>query len=175
MVSIRIQDDTDERGRAVLVGRSASDGSHDRDTGERFAPVGLFGRPAADAVVESLVVQVGGNPDHPVEANTLDRRRQVVIDAVGLELDETVVYTGKGAIKIDRDGVVSVGPVDDFSRFEPLPTRSEFNAAMAKIRANNKAVGMHIHATPQGPSDKPTALTLADPDDAEGTKHLKAR
>lgn len=175
MVSVRIQDGTDEQGRAVLIGRSASDGSLDSDVGERFAPVGLFGRPAVDAVVESLVVHVGGNPDHPVEANTLDRRRQVIIDAVGLDLDETVVYTSKGAIKIDRDGMVLVGPVEEFSAFDALVTRREFNDAMARMRDNHAALREHRHPTPQGPSDRPAALTLADPVDAEGTAFLKAR
>jgi len=175
MVSVRIQDSTDEQGRAVLIGRTASDGTRDSDTGERFAPVGLFGRPAVEAVVESLVIHIGGNPDHPVEANTLDRRRQVIIDAVGLDLDETVVYTSRGAIKIDRDGVAYVGPVDDFSDFDALVTRGEFNAAMAKIRDNNDALKGHRHPTPQGLSDAPQTLTLADPDDAEGSEYLKVK
>ena len=42
MVSVRIQDATDDHGRAELVGRAASDGTRDADTGERFSPVGLF-------------------------------------------------------------------------------------------------------------------------------------
>lgn len=190
MVSIRIQDATDGQGRAELVGRAAGDGTRDADSGERFSPVGFCSRPASDSVVESLVLHVGGNPDHPVEANTLDRRRLVIIDAVGLGIDETVVYTSKGAIKIDQDGVTHVGPVEQFGKFDALVTRREFNAGMAAIRANNAAILNHAHPVPSfgtsglpivpPPSPRPPGYqdgppTMIDPDDAEGTQYLEAK
>ena len=153
MLSRRIQNAVGDHESAEMIGREADDGSYESDTGDSFMPVGLVARAAADAVVESLCAFIGADADHPVQVNTLDWGRQLVIDAAGLDADETIVYTQKALLKITKDGDVLVGRLDDFGElagFDSVVTKSEYDNhthAVPAITGN----ASYAPGTPQGP------------------------
>jgi hypothetical protein len=103
---------------------------------DAFGPVGVIGRPSGDATVESAVAFVGADGSHPIALSFLDHGRRAVIDAVGLAVDETVLYTSKAVVKIQADGTVEVRSLGGTAaELALLSDAQALNARIATVEA----------------------------------------
>lgn len=170
MVSVReLAEHTGQRAEAA--GREALDGTSEDDEIEIFGQAGIVARPEANAAVESLVLLVGASGDHAAVAAQIDSTRATVIDATGLEPDETIVYTSQSVVHIKADGTVEVRSIGGTA--VALATKADVDAIKSWL-------DLHIHNTPTGFSSIPvdgTPLPGGTPDTAPaptGTTILKA-
>jgi len=173
MITLRLQDSLAADDLATVTGRAAADQTREEDEVERCFPVGFWAAPAETSVVESLVVNVGGDPDFPVEANTIDRSRAAARVAVGAEgaVDTSIVYTGQVALHLGSDGLVYIGPLGDFTGLEPVVRKSEYDALRAVVLANNVAILAHQHAV----GGLPVGLMLETPAVITGSEVLRTK
>ncbi len=189
MLSRRQIDNVESTGdRVRALGREALDGSYEDDTMDQFSPVGLIGRPADDAAVESLVAFVGADGSHPVSVSCLDGTRRAVIEQVGLEADEVIVYNTQSMVRILADGTVEIrsltGTAQSLAFVDSVNAR--IDALEDKINANQDIFDNHTHlhgpyaaapppagqAVPtQAPLPKQSAIST---EPAQGTKRCKA-
>lgn len=165
MLSRRIQGAIGEHEAVEMLGRESADGSYETDRGDTFTPIGVVARAAKESVVESLCAFIGGDSDHPVQVNTLDWGRQVVIDAAGLDADETIVYTQKALLKITRDGEVLVGRLDDFGQlagFDSVVTKAEYDAHTHRVPAivGNASYAQGSATGPESATTTPASETV---------------
>lgn len=190
--------------RVTALGREAFDGSHEQDEMDQFSPVGIIGRAAKNAAVEALAAFIGADGSHPVSVSCLDSTRRVVIDAVGLNADETLVYTSKSVVKILDDGTVEIRSLEGTAqplafldsvnaRIDNLEARlnariddlqAQQNAHVAAYNAHTHLHGPYAPAPPPAGLPIPTALPLptqspiatasVQTDPVKGTEILKA-
>lgn len=167
----------------TTLGREAYDGSHEQDEMDQLAPVGIIGRPADNASVESLVAFVGGDGSHPVSVSCVDGTRRAVIDSIGLKADETVVYTSKSVVKIKADGVVEIRSLDGNAK--PLAYKLDADALNNRITALenqvnvmvgvlNANVGLYNALPPHSASLMSVVAPVSSTAVIEGTTTLKA-
>lgn len=138
MLSRRVRGAMGAELRPEMLGRVAADGDQERDAGDSFQPVGLVARPAG-SVVESICAFIGADSDHPVEIATLDHGRRAVIDACGLDTDETLAYTQRVALKLTAAGRALIGAVEQFADI------SQFHSVVVKVEYDE-----HTHPLPAG-------------------------
>lgn len=149
-------DDSDGE-RVTALGREAMDGSVEEDEMDGFGPVGLASRPAADTTVEAAVAFVGADGAHPIALSYLDGQRRIVINAVGLDADETLVYTSQAVVKLCADGTVEIRSLSGSAK--RLATAEEVKQLRDEFLA-------HTHTTPQGPSagpENPPGMPILEP------------
>jgi hypothetical protein len=126
-----IDHDASNGDRVRAVGREALDGSAETVEMDAFGPVGLIGRPSGNATVESAVGFVGADGSHPVALSFLDHSRRAVIDAVGLDVDETLIYTSALIVKLTRDGKIEHRTTGGTAG--PLSLKSDSDALNARV------------------------------------------
>ena len=80
----------------------AIDGKRETFDVENFQQVGFGSRPPGQA--EVVIVNVGGEAEHPIIVATRDRSTQVALAA-----DETAIWNSKVVVKITAAGVVEIG------------------------------------------------------------------
>ncbi len=146
--------------RATALGREDETGAVETDEMDVLAPVGIIARPEANVTVEALVGFVGADGDHPVVLNTLDHGRRAIIDAVGLDADETVVYTQQAILKITADGTVEIRSIGGTA--VQLATKADVAALKAHF-------DQHKHAGAFGGTGSAPALTTAPTQNPLGT------
>ncbi|WP_428264914.1 phage baseplate assembly protein domain-containing protein [Haliangium sp.] len=78
---------------------------------ELFAGVGLAARPPSGANAEAIACAVNGRDQHVIVATRDADTLRAVVATVGLEADETVVFTSRAAVKITADGEVLIGRI----------------------------------------------------------------
>lgn len=94
-----------------LVHGYADDEGEETDEIELFAGVGIAARPPAEANAEAIACAVNGRDQHVLVATRDADTLRIVVAAVGLEVDETLVFTSKAAVKITADGEVLIGRI----------------------------------------------------------------
>lgn len=158
MVSVReLAEHTGQRAEAA--GREALDGTSEDDEIEVFGQAGVAARPSENAAVESLVLLVGASGDHAAVAAQIDSTRATVIDATGLEPDETIVYTSQSVVHIKADGTVEIRSLAGTAvALVPLPVLQDLRDWIADHR--------HEYINGAGaatPTTKPISTTAASP------------
>lgn len=124
------------------------------DDVEVFQGVGHAARPAgADA--EAIAVAVNARDHHVIVATRDGDTLRAVIDAVGLEADETLVYTSRAVVKLLADGTVEIRSTGGTAK--ELAYKSDAEALNSRIDALESAFNAHTHPTaPTGPVSTPT-------------------
>jgi uncharacterized protein (DUF885 family) len=173
------QPDSEKNGQVqVVLGREAGDGSFEEDKVDVFQPVGLVANPHEYSTVESVTLFVGADGDHPVSAATLDHRKYEIIDEVGLDADEVIVYTTTSIVKIFRDSHVEIRSIDGTA--VPLATKADVDALQSRLNALEQNFLGHGHPTAAlGPPSPPAAVAPGafpptTPATITGTQKLKA-
>jgi hypothetical protein len=139
----------------TLLGRQAADGSFEEDRADALSPPGFVANPHEYSTVEAICNFVGADGDHPVCAGMLDHRRYEIVDKVGLQHDETLIYTTKAIVKIKVDGTVEIRSVDGTAA--PLAFKSDVDALQTRVDALEQALLTHVHVTglPTAPTSTP--------------------
>lgn len=179
MISRRFLDNENSDGdRVRALGRESFDGSYEDDTRgmDQFSPVGVIGRPADDAAVEVVTAFVGGAGHHPVAVTCLDGTRRAVIDAVGLDADETIVYTSTVIVKLLADGTVEIRSIDGTA--VELAKKSDADSLNSRVDTVEQALNTFLgqwNTFVAGYPAAPTTATLSmSSATVEGTSVLKA-
>ena len=141
--------DRSEGNRVRAIGREALDGSAETLDMDAFAPVGILGRPSGNATVEAAVGFVGSDGAHPIALSFLDHGRRAVIDAVGLDADETLIYTSALVIKLTADGKIELRTTGGTA--VALALKSDVDSLKAQVDALQAAYNAHTHAYAPGP------------------------
>jgi phage gp45-like len=128
--------------RIRALGREAFDGSVETLDMDAFAPVGLIARPSSEDTVESAVGFVGADGSHPVALCFLDHGRRAVINAAGLDADETLVYTSQAFIKLGADGSIELRTISGTA--VALALKSDADALNARIATVEAALNAFI-------------------------------
>ena len=111
--------------RVTFRGREAADGSADEDSAEQYGTIGVISRPPKGRG-RAILAHIGGDSGHAViVACKDDETRTAIVDAVGIDWDEVIIYNSKLIIKVAKDEVL-IGNPSDPDAFEPLVKRSEF-------------------------------------------------
>lgn len=137
----------------VALGREAEDGSFEQDDMDVLGSCGIIARPADDVHVETITLFVGGDDNHPVAVGQLDHTRRYVLRDVGMEPDETIVYTSKTIVKILKDGTVELRNVNGIA--VPLALKSDVEALQSRMDALEQAFLTHTHVTAGAGSPSP--------------------
>jgi hypothetical protein len=153
--------------RVTALGRESLDPDADEDARQEademdvFGAVGLIGRAKDAQTVEAIVVLLGGESTHPVAVAVLDKTRRDVLATVGLEADETLVYTSATMVKLAPSLVLlgsQTGP------HQPLAFKSDADNLNARITALEAAFNTHVaaftahvHLFPATPPSTPTS------------------
>lgn len=96
----------------ALDGFTDSYGKTETADAENFEGVGFASRPATADNVEVITVKVGGESGHAVIVGSRNRDAlKALIEAEGLEADETVIFTGTSMVKIKADGTIEAGSI----------------------------------------------------------------
>lgn len=124
--------------------------------------VGKWGPNVAIHNVEAIVVNVNSH-DHPVIIATRDAdTMRVVVEKVGLNPDETLIYTSKSVVKIQADGTVEIRNLDGTA--VPLATKADVDALQARLDTLEQNFLGHGHPTAAlGPVSAPVVVTPPGP------------
>lgn len=101
-----------EGGLWALRGFETPDGEEDSDKVELFGGIGVYFRPAASDRAEAIVINVGGDPDHPAIVATRDEdaRKAFEANAGALEPGEMAIANAAGSayVRITADGDIVI-------------------------------------------------------------------
>lgn len=164
MLSWRRIDTAESDGDAVTcLGREDEAGAVEADKMDMLSPVGLIARPEDNATVQVLTAYIGGDGDHPVAVGTLDHTRRVIISTVGLDADETIIYTSALVIKLTKDGKIEQGTPG--GTVEPPALKSDVDRLQARVDSLEQNFLFHGHATAAtGPVSPPIKVPPSAPD-----------
>lgn len=142
----------------------------EEDEQEVFHGTGFAARPAAGANAEAIAAAVNGYDHHVIvatrDADTLRR----VVDALGLDAGEAMVFSDGVALKCTGTKVLA-------QSYEGTPASLALKSDVQEIwdyLTLQFAPSGHVHATPSGPSTTVTSAAGATIGEPAGTQVLEA-
>ena len=96
--------------RWALTGHQDENGMVERDQAAVYAGIGYAARPPAEGSAEAIVLTVETSANHTVIVAARDQQTTgAVVDAVGLEANETLMHNADLIIKITKDREILLG------------------------------------------------------------------